>query len=268
MFARWSLDPGLVYVVLAGGLYLLGGRPRYEPRRALAFFAGLVALVVALDSPIDTYADELLWVHMVQHILLFAVAPPLILLGRPWPTMWRALPVGPRTALARTIAQSRWTLPLRVVGRPVPAWLLFNATFVAWHIPVAYNATLTSGAIHVCEHAMFFFTGLLFWAHVVDPGPLRPRLDWPARGGYLVGAMIVGWVLAVVLVVASHPIYGYYGALASRPGGISAVTDQQIAGGMMWVPGSIPFTIAALIVFARWAAPPATSDTVRHAVTT
>ena len=95
--------------------------------------------------------------------------------------------------------------------------MLFNATFVAWHIPGAYDPTLSSGAIHDVEHAMFFFTGLLFWARVIDPGPLRPRLEWPARIAYVVGAMIVGWMLAITLVLVPHPLYPHYAAARPPP---------------------------------------------------
>jgi putative membrane protein len=271
---RWSLDPGLVYVVLAAALYLLGcrGRSRSSPRQMASFFAGLLAIVIALDSPIDDYADQLFWVHMAQHVLLLTVAPPLFLLGRPWPTMWRALPLGPRTALARTLARARWTAPLRVLARPLPAWILFNTTVVAWHIPAAYDATLTSGVAHACEHAMFFFIGLLFWARVIDPGPLRPRLIWPVRVAYAAGAMVVGWVLAITLVVVPHALYHYYAALPTRPGGITAMEDQQIAAGIMWVPGSIAYTITFLIGFYRWlepdGSPAATSTTPPQAAIT
>ncbi len=88
---------------------------------------------------------------------------------------------------------------------------------------------------------MFFFTGLLFWARVIDPGPLRPRIAWPARIAYAAGAMVIGWGLAVTLVLMPSPIYPHYAALAHRPGGISALTDQQLAGGVMWVLGSISY---------------------------
>lgn len=251
----WSLDPSLVYVGLAAILYALGSRGRRDrprPLQALAFYASLLVIVIALCSPIDDYADDLFWVHMLQHILLLSVAPPLMLLGRPWPRMWRAFPLEPRTKVARTIALSRQLAPVRALARPIPAWVLFNATLVGWHIPVAYNATLTSGVIHALEHAMFFFTGLLFWARVIDPGPLRPRLVWPVRIGYAAGTMVVGWLLAIALVLVPHPLYGYYAALQSRPGGLTALGDQQIAAGVMWVPGSLAYVITFILGFYRW----------------
>ncbi len=259
-FGGWSIQAPVAYVALAGLMYWLGGRNRpgrlkQDPRRTAAFVAGLVMIVLALDSPIDHYADELFWVHMLQHVLLLTVAPPLILLGRPWPRMWCALPLESRARIGRSIALARWAAPLRAMSRPIPAWILFNATVVAWHIPAAYNATLTSSAIHQGEHAMFFFTGLLFWARVIDPGPLRPQLVWPWRIAYATGAMIVGWILAIVLVLAPHPLYPHYAALLHRPGGISALTDQQLAGGVMWVLGSISYTIAFIIGFYRWLEP-------------
>jgi putative membrane protein len=268
----WSIQTPLAYVAVAGVLYWLGGRgPRARsapPLQTAAFIAGLVTIVLALDSPIDNYADKLFWVHMLQHVLLLTVAPPLILLGRPWPRMWRALPLRQRTKVGRAVALAPWAAPLRALARPIPAWILFSATIVAWHIPAAYNATLTSNAIHQVEHAMFFFTGLLFWARVIDPGPLRPRLPWPARVAYVVGAMIVGWMLAIVLVVVPHPLYTHYAALAQRPGGISALTDQQLAGGVMWVPGSISYGIAALVGFYRWLEPDSSRAPSRPALTT
>ncbi len=256
--SRWSWDPSLVYVVPAAVLYALGSRPkagRPNVLQAAAFYTGLVSIVIAVDSPIDAYADELLWVHMLQHIILLTVAPPLILLGRPWPTMWRALPLGSRTVLARGVAKSHLAAPLRALAAPLAAWILFNGAIVVWHIPSAYDLTERNGAVHAAEHAMFFFFGLLFWARVIDTGPLRPHLAWPARIVYIVGAMIVGWVLAVIFVVAPEPIYQHYADLRTRPGGISALTDQQLAGGMMWVGGSIAYTIALLIGLYQWVAP-------------
>lgn len=269
-WAGWSIEPPLAYVALAGLLYWLGGRGRAgrEPLRTAAFVAGLVTIVLALDSPIDGYADRLFWAHMTQHVLLLTVAPPLILLGRPWPRMWRALPLRLRTVVGRALARERWSAPLRALARPWPAWLLFTGIIVAWHIPGAYDLTLRSGSIHLLEHATFFFAGLLFWAHVIDPGPVRPRLTWPARIGYVVGAMVVGWGLAIALVLAPDPLYAHYAALTHRPGGISALTDQQIAAGVMWVPGSLAFTIAIVLGFYRWLEPEPSGPPRTPALTT
>jgi cytochrome c oxidase assembly factor CtaG len=269
-WTHWSLDPSLIYVVIAGLLYVLGSRRSRWPRplEAASFFAGLLMIVVALDSPIDANADQLFWVHMLQHVLLLTVAPPLILLGRPWPRMWRALPLELRTDVGRTLARARWTAPLRALARPLPAWILFCGALVAWHIPAAYDATLTSGVVHVIEHTMFFFFGLLFWARVIDPGPLRPKLIWPVRIAYTASAMVVGWVLAITLVLVPHAIYTYYAALPTRPGAISALTDQQIAAGVMWVPGSLAFTITFMIGFYRWLEPDRSGDPTSAALTT
>jgi len=265
IFGHWSLDyPALAYVLIAGALYFLGGRARVgggkdqreEPLRVAAFVAGLATIVIALDSSIDYYSDDLFWVHMTQHILLLTAAPPLILLGRPWPRMWRAIPLRWRTPVGRSLVRARWTKPIRWIAHPLPAWILFSATIGVWHIPAAFNATLSNQAIHDLEHATFFFTGLLFWAHVVDPGPLRRyQMNPLMQSAYLVGAMIVGWILAITLVLMPTVLYPHYAHLLHRPEAITALEDQQMAGGMMWVLGSISYTIAVIIAFAHWVGP-------------
>ena len=115
---------------------------------------------------------------------------------------------------------------------------------------------------------MFFFTGLLFWARVIDPGPLRPRLEWPVRIAAVTGSMIAGWILAITLVVIQHPLYAHYAAIVHRPGGISALTDQQLAAGMMWVPGSIAFTVTIMFGVYRWLEPEPDPRPHRPAITT
>ncbi len=285
--SHWALDPSLIYVALAAVLYWLGGvrdgaggapfrnagvRGSAEQREMLlresSFALGLLVIVLALCSPVDYYSDELFWVHMTQHILLLTVAPPLILLGRPWPRMWRAIPLSARAPLGRGLARGGITRPLRLLTRPLPAWILFNVDLLIWHVPKFYDLTLSHQWIHNGEHTLFFFTGLLFWAHIIDPGPLRSGLSWPVRGLYVIGAMIVGWGLAVALVLYPYPLYHHYVELATRPGGITALEDQQIAAGMMWVPGSIAYAVTALIVFSRWAAPEPLGGSRRRASVT
>ena len=263
---NWAGDPALAWVLGAATLYWLGGRhnQRRHPSaadrwRTTSFAAGLATIVVALNSPIHGSADELLWVHMVQHILLVLVAPPLLALARPWNRMWHCLPLGFRRPTARMVAQSPRLAPLRriahLLGEPVPSWLLFNVTFVAWHLPVAYDATLDSQPIHVLEHATFFGTALLFWTRVIDSPPWRSALGDVGRAIYVGLALVVSWVLAIVLALATSPLYAPYADQAGQPGGISALADQHLAAGMMWVPGSIPFTIAIVFLAYRWLEP-------------
>jgi cytochrome c oxidase assembly factor CtaG len=262
----WTGGPALAWVIAAAVLYWLGGRRtvRPEPRaadrwRTAAFIAGLLTIVVALDSRIDDLAEELLWVHMVQHVMLLLLAPPLLALARPWNRMWHGFPLRFRRSTARVVTQSPRLAPLRSAARilqdPVPSWLLFNVTFVAWHVPAAYDATLHSQFVHALEHATFFGTALLFWTRVIDSPPWRsPLADLP-RAIYLGLAMLVSWVLAITFAVSTAPLYAPYAAEASRPGGITAIADQQLAAGVMWVPGSIPLTIALLFLVYRWLQP-------------
>ena len=133
--------------------------------------------------------------------------------------------------------------------------MLFNANLVLWHVPALYDATLSSVVVHDLEHALFLFTALLFWGQVVDSPPFHASLDWLQRVVYVTGAVLVGWVLAIVLALAPSPLYSAYSSLSHRPGGLSALGDQQIAAGVMWVPGSIAFTIAFIVFLYRWLGP-------------
>jgi putative membrane protein len=258
----WTGGPALLWVAGAALLYWRGGRLR-RPRggdgwRTASFAAGLAAIVIALGSPIDGLADELFWVHMVQHLLLIGAAAPLLALARPWTRMWRGFPLAYRRSLARQLA-SPGARPLRgaatFLGGAVVSWLLFNATFCAWHLPVLYDAALRWEFVHAIEHFTFFATALLFWTRVVDSPPWRSPLSELGKLAYLGSTMVVGWVLAIVLALSSSPIYSAYAEESSRPGHISAFTDQQLAAGVMWVPGSISYSIAIILIAYRWLEP-------------
>ncbi len=265
--AAWPVQAPFFFVLAAGILYPLRGRrhgpgyrrPDERRLRAAAFYAGLLTIVVALDTPLDPLADTLFLAHMTQHLLLLVVAPPLIALSAPWLRLWQPLPLGFRRTVAKSVARDRWLTPLRALGRllarPLPAWLFFNAILVAWHVPALYDATLSNAAVHDLEHATFLVGGLLFWLQVVDSPPVRPRLAYGARAVYLTTALLVSWVLAIVLALASTPFYGAYAHLAHRTAGLSPLADQQLAAGVMWVPGSVPFTIAIIWALYRWLEP-------------
>jgi putative membrane protein len=268
-FWDWSLDPALALVIASAILYWIGsGRTVTPPRtvgeqrwRSIGFYAALATLAVALNSPLEKLAETLFWAHMVQHVLLLVVAPPLLLVARPWVRLWRALPLAARRSLARGLVVDRRTAALRwawrALGTPAPSFVLFSVVLLSWHIPALFDATLRSSALHALEHTLFFGTALMFWKQVIYSPPLHARLNPPQRVAYVVGAMIVSWALAVVLAVSPHPLYSVYAHEATRPGGISALADQQIAAGIMWVPGSITFVIVIFVYVHRWLTPPA-----------
>lgn len=263
--ANWPLEPPLAAVALAAVLYAFGvqrrasARRRVERRwRAVAFYLGLLSVVAALDSPIAAYDDRFFSVHMTQHLLLMTVAPPLIVLGRPWAPIWQVLPLGLRRAVAGELARGSWTAPLRagerVVAQPVPTWLLASGVLVVWHVPRLYDATLTNGAVHYLEHALLFSTSLLLWLQLIDSPPFHARLDRFQRAVYGTAALAVGWILAIVLAFASAPLYESY-AQHAQDSRLSALADQQLAAGVLWVPGSIALTVAICINFYLWLDP-------------
>lgn len=260
--SSWPVEWPLAAVVVSALLYVLGGRRSATPGdavkrgRGAAFYCGLAAIVLAVDSPVDAYADRLFWAHMVQHVLLMMVAPPLLLIGRPWPRLSRPLPLGVRRPLARTVLTGATLAPVRFalsrVARPLPSLVLFSATLLVWHLPALYDLTLRDGIAHDVEHALFFSTAFLFWVHLLPGATGRPRLSDGERVVYGTAALLVGWVLAVVIGFAPDPLYGAYASLADRPGGLSALADQQIAAGVMWVPGSVPYCIILFVAAFRW----------------
>jgi cytochrome c oxidase assembly factor CtaG len=265
--ADWSLNPPLVLCALLALLYWLGSRRTVTPAlkrtaqhwRSAAFYGALAVLLLALCSPLDTLSDKLFWAHMVQHVLLMLVAAPLIVLSQPWIRLWRCLPLESRRWLARGLSHGRRTAPLRAisafVGRPAPSFIAFSVVLLGWHIPSLFDATLRSEAVHALEHSLFFLTAVLFFKQVIPSPPLRIRLTPQLRVGYAIGAMIVGWLLAVVLALAPNPLYAHYAHELSRPGGISALADQQLAAGIMWVPGSVTFLIIVFVYVHRWLMP-------------
>lgn len=263
----------LFAVLLVAGMYWLGGRRfraacrmgtishermRAERRRSACFVLGLVAIVFALQEPMDHWADRLFWVHMVQHMLLIVVAAPLIVIGAPWMRVFKALPLSWRRTLALWALRGRSGAPLRALARalakPKVAWGVLAFDVLIWHLPAAYDLTLRSNAVHYTEHATFLIAGLIAWGHLIESPPLHPILTEPYRVMFAFTQMVVMWILALALAFATEPWYSPYAKLQHRPGGISAITDQHLAGGIMWIPASIPWGVAIIVWVYRWVA--------------
>lgn len=216
--------------------------------RLASFFAGLCILFIAVASPLDTFSGLLLTVHMIQHLLLMMVIPPLILLGSPFLPLLRGLPgrflkdgLGPFLS---------WPL-LQKIGHfltnPLVCLLSFTLMTVLWHVPVFYELALQSEFWHRVEHICFLSTALLFWWPVIQPWPTRQR--WPrwTMIPYLLFADLQNTALSAFLIFYERVLYPSYSA-APRPFGISALEDQAAAGSIMWVPGSLFFLIPVALI--------------------
>jgi cytochrome c oxidase assembly factor CtaG len=252
----WRLDARLLLLLLlSAGLYLRGWlrlhreRPhRYTPARLASFFSGLGVLFIAVASPLDAFASLLLQAHMLQHLLLLMVAPPLIWIGQPILPILRGLPSRVlKTGLGPFLASHGLRCIGRAITHPVVCWLAMTAAVVFWHTPRFYELGLGSRAWHETEHACFFTAALLFWWPVVQVWPSRPIGPRWAIVPYLVFADLVNTALSAWLVFSSHVVYRSY-ELAPRIGGSSALDDQSTAGAIMWVPGSIAYLLPALVV--------------------
>ncbi|HVS07207.1 MAG TPA: cytochrome c oxidase assembly protein [Candidatus Dormibacteraeota bacterium] len=257
----WPIEPWvLLGVEVTAILYLWGGHRRIHLAssnrwRAVAFWSGLGVILLAVDTPLETLARQLFWAHMTQHLLLIMVAAPLLVVAAPWLQIWRGLPISIRRPLARTIVKHpALRMPRRAsawLSAPVGAFILSTANLWIWHWPAAYDLTLRNHAVHHLEHALFLGLGILFWAQLIDQHPFHARLTQLSRVVYVFLATIQAWALAAVLAFATAPYYAY-ALLPSRPGGISALTDQQFGAGIMWVPGSITYSIVFLTCLYLW----------------
>jgi cytochrome c oxidase assembly factor CtaG len=254
----WRFEPqillGLVLLAVAyvSGLRDLARRGRLHtigPWPIASFASGLLALLLALVSPLDTFDTQLFAIHMAQHLLLLMVAPPLLLLGKPVPVLLRGLPRSLVRRVARAHARTPWLHGVtRRLASPLVAWTLYVGDMLLWHAPVLYQATLQYQGIHLLEHGCFFGTGLVFWWAMVEPlpGPARVRHGW--RLTYTAAAVLPNTALGALLTFAATPWYPFYAA-APRLWGFSVMDDQRLAGLIMWVPGDMVHLAAAAALF-------------------
>jgi putative membrane protein len=263
----WSLEPtvtlGLLGVVVSYVALCRRGRltshddvsPWFGSLRWRPAFFGLAVVVaaLALESPLDKGGDEyLLTLHMIQHLLLMMVVPPLVLLGI------AGMPVAEERSHTRSFAAWTW------ITRPWPATVLFNAVMLVWHLPALYDATLTTNPIHVLEHIGFLATGIVFWWAIIDPlrgsaAAARSSLGPFQKIAMLVIGGIPPTVLGFVLAMGGSAYYDFY-ARAPRLWDISALADQQIAGVIMLGVGNLIYFAAVSVIFFRLFGDPADDE--------
>jgi len=255
----WTLPvPLTVATAVAVLVYLTGWRRLHAasayviaPWRAFCFLLGVFLVWVAVGSPLVALDEQLLTVHMVQHLLLMTIAPALILLGAPMMPLLLGLP---RHVVRSVVGPVfRWR-PVQLLGRlvfhPAFCWTAAAAALVGWHIPAAFTLGLQSEGWHVVEHICFLGAGFLFWWPVVQPWPSVPV--WPGWSIllYLFLATLPCDILSGFLVFSERVVYPVYFSAAHRFE-ISVLEDQQRAGALMWTCVTILYLMPAASLTTR-----------------
>jgi putative membrane protein len=255
---HWGGDSGaLISIVMIAVLYGIGvrrlwksaGRGHVVSRVEVGcFYAGILVLLAALCSPLDAVADVLFSVHMLQHVLLIAVAAPLAILGAPLlPLMW-ALPRVWRVAAGRAWNAVGMRRGSAALARPLPAWGLHTVALWAWHLPGPYTAALASAPIHAIEHICFYTTALLMWW--VAFRPLRGPGGIAGSLFVIAGTFAQSGALGAILTFSGSPWY-YSQSLGAAAWHLTALEDQQLAGLIMWIPAGFIYLVALLAVMRR-----------------
>jgi len=253
----WNFEPlvtgGLVLSAL-GWLWIVRRVGRLHPGngvplgRSAAFFGGLFAIAVALMSGIERYDTTLFSLHMVQHLLLMLVAAPLLVLAAPVTQLLRAS--SPQVRQRRLVPVLH-SSAVGALGHPVVAWLTFSLVLWISHFSPLFNDALEDRGVHDAEHAIYLVASLLFWWPAIAADPARHRMPYPVRVLYVLLQLPVNSFVGMAITFADSPLYPHYATL-NAPYGITALADQQIAGGTMWLAGDIVFIGAILLIVGAW----------------
>lgn len=247
----WTLNPGvLIGAALVAGVYLrrwrqvrLGPSPRRTTEapvwRLCCFMGSVLAALIALVSPLDGLADQLFFMHMVQHMLLLDVVPILAILG------FTKVILRPVTRSVRDLEERAGPL-----AHPAFAVVLYVGVIWAWHVPAAYDLAVREPPVHVLEHVSFVIAGSLYWWHVLSPIRSRRRLNGLGPVVYMGSTKLLVGALGMGLAFAPTALYPYY-AHHARVWGISAISDQGIAGLIMALEQSLVMGIALAVLFVR-----------------
>ena len=238
---RWDLHPSVIIgLALLGGLYVYWGGLAAPRRRVASFVGALTVLGLALNGPLHNLSDFYLFsAHMVQHLVLTLVFPPLLLYGTP------AWVVRPLLRPHPVMRFARWAT------RPLPAGVLFSAPITLWHFPQFYEAALEHHGLHVVQHLVFLATAVIMWWPVLSPVPELPRASYGTQLLYLFALGLPMSLAGALITLADRVLYPFY-VSAPRVWGLTPAADQQLGGLLMWVVGTIYLWVAATVVWFRW----------------
>ncbi|WP_166802456.1 cytochrome c oxidase assembly protein [Microvirga pakistanensis] len=261
LWHAWHADPLISVPLLASGLLFIRGvwhlrrrvgrfPPGFGMRQIVCFVLGVVLLVIALLSPLEALSSILLSAHMVQHILLIAVAPPLLVLGKPEVAWLWALPPTWRRGVARHGPLRFMLAILSPCARPIPAALIHMATLWVWHSPMLFDAAVASDGLHWLEHVLFFGTALLFWRAIIKAHSGRE-----AAAAALIACFITLLQSGLLSALLSFAREALYHAPDTTDWGLTALEDQQLAGAIMSLPMCALYLAAGLIMALRLLTP-------------
>ncbi len=258
-WTAWNTNPlPTVLLLLAAYVYLNGlsnwERPSHPVNnwQKASFLFGLFLMFFALQSPLDPLSDHLLSFHQAQHFILRMVAPMFILLGAPLTPMLRGLPGWARQGVVRPLARNRYSRQAyRVLTNPIFTVGFFLGSLYLWQFPGAFNLALRNDEVHALMHLTMTASGFLFWWVIIDPPPHRSRLHYGLRVLYLGLIVLPNTLLGAAITFSDGLVYTAY-AEVTQPYGLSLMTDQQLGGLMLWVPGDMMSIVAAGIVMVMW----------------
>src|SRR5690606_813815 len=251
-WTRWELHPSILIgcgLLLMGYAWLVGPLrekhrlgPPVSQAQILYWTSGIIVMFVSLNGPIHDLSDYFLFsAHMVQHMLLMLIMPPLLLLGLPG---WSLAPI---------LRNRRLRSAAAFLVHPLVAFAIYNVVFTGWHFPRFYNWALEDHNVHIVQHLMFMAAAVIMWWPVVNPVPeLRPTAT-PIRLLYLFALGIPMSIVSAIITLSNVVLYPFYEAAPRVFESLGALEDQQLGGLIMWVPGAIVFWGAISIVFLRWA---------------
>lgn len=259
ILTQWEWEPWLLACIAVAAAPYAAGMLRMGARRAQilgrwrapSFFGGLLLLFLALMSPLDAVADDLFSAHMLQHMLLLLVIPPLLVYGRPVITWLWAFDVGARGMIARGWKRSKLEAAFAFLMRPLCVWVLLTAALCYWHLPGPYDAAVRHEWLHDLEHLSFLAFSLAFWTIVIEPYGRRRALGYGATVVFVVSSGFVMALIGAILTFATTPLYAVH-LHTTQAYGLTPLEDQQLAGIIMWVPSNLVHVAALSVVFFAW----------------